>query len=253
MARQKLGQHFLNDQSVLERITKYACDKGAPLVTEIGPGKGALTEHLLRRAAKVTAIEIDSDLVIYLRHQFPKLNLIHADALKADLGDTGPLTGNLPYSVATPLISRVLRLRRPATFLIQKEVAERITAKPCTRDYGYFSIECQLFSVAEYLFTVRPGSFRPPPKVDSAVIQLTPRESLEVQDPEPFLSFVSRCFHHKRKTLRNNLADLMPASEPEANLRAEQLTLPQFADLYRRLSSRDQSADPIEVPSEIVP
>ena len=208
-------------------------------MTEIGPGKGALTEHLLRRAAKVTAIELDSDLAAYLKHQFPKLNLIHADALKADLGDNGPITGNLPYSVATPLISRVLRLRRPATFLIQKEVAERITAKPCTRDYGYFSIECQLFAEPEYLFTVRPGSFRPPPKVDSALIRLTPREVLEVQDPEPFLSFVSRCFRHKRKTLRNNLADIMPADAPEANLRGEQLTLTQFADLFGRISARD--------------
>lgn len=220
-------------------------------MTEIGPGKGALTEHLLRRAHRVIAIELDADLVAYLRHQFPKLHLVHADALKADLGDTGPITGNLPYSVATPLISRVLRLRRPATFLIQKEVAERITAQPCTREYGYFSVECQLFAQPEYLFTVRPGSFRPPPKVDSAVIRLSPREALAVAEPEPFLSFVSRCFQHKRKTLRNNVPDLLTTADPEVSQRAEQLTLSQFVELFQRVSARHQSADPVEVAGEI--
>jgi 16S rRNA (adenine1518-N6/adenine1519-N6)-dimethyltransferase len=155
--------------------------------------------------------------------------------LTADLGDSGPIAGNLPYYVATPIVSRVLRLQRPATFLIQKEVAERITAQPNTRDYGYFSVECQLFANVEYLFTVKSGSFRPPPKVDSAAIRLIPRAHPEASDPEAFLSFVSRAFRQKRKTLRNNLSSLTKENFPESGQRAEQLSLPQFADLFRRL------------------
>jgi 16S rRNA (adenine1518-N6/adenine1519-N6)-dimethyltransferase len=232
LARQKLGQHFLADQSVLRRIAVAACARYEPIVTEIGPGKGALTEFLLERAKHVVAVELDPELADHLANRFPQVELIRGDALHADLGTSGPVAGNLPYYVATPLISRVLRLGRVGTFLIQKEVAERITAGKGSRDYGYFSVECQFFATAEYLFTVKPGSFRPPPKVDSAVIRLTPRPVREVADAEGFLRFVSRCFQHKRKTLRNNLG---MTDFPESSLRAEQLTVAGFADLYQRL------------------
>jgi 16S rRNA (adenine1518-N6/adenine1519-N6)-dimethyltransferase len=232
LARQKLGQHFLADQSVLRRIAVAACSRDEPLVTEIGPGKGALTEFLLERAKHVVAVELDPELADHLATRFPQVELIRGDALHADLGTSGPVAGNLPYYVATPLISRVLRLGRVGTFLIQKEVAERITAGKGSRDYGYFSVECQFFATAEYLFTVKPGSFRPPPKVDSAVIRLTPRAVREVEDAEGFLRFVGRCFQHKRKTLRNNLG---MTDFPESGLRAEQLTVAEFADLYQRL------------------
>ncbi len=201
-------------------------------MTEIGPGKGALTEFLLQRARHVRAIELDPELADHLAVRFPEVELIRGDALQADLGAVGPVAGNLPYYVATPIISRVLRLGRVGTFLIQKEVAERITAGKGSRDYGYFSVECQFFATAEYLFTVHPGSFRPPPKVDSAVIRLTPRTVREVEDGEAFLRFVSRCFQHKRKTLRNNLG---MTDFPESGLRAEQLTVGEFADLFKRL------------------
>ncbi len=236
MARQKLGQHFLADQSVLRRIAVAACSAGEPLVTEIGPGKGALTEYLLERAARVVAIELDPELADHLSARFPQVDLIRGDALHADLGTVGPIAGNLPYYVATPIMSRVLRLGRVGTFLIQKEVAERMTAGKGSRDYGYYSVECQFFATVEYLFTVKPGSFRPPPKVDSAVIRITPRPALEVGDPEAFLRFVGRCFQHKRKTLRNNLG---VGDFPEAGLRAEQLTVAEFADLYKRLVPSD--------------
>ena len=232
MARQKLGQHFLADQSVLRRIAVAACAQDEPVVTEIGPGKGALTEFLLQRAKHVAAVELDPELADHLAARFPQVELIRGDALQADLGQTGPVVGNLPYYVATPIISRVLRLGRVGTFLIQKEVAERITAVQGNREYGYFSVECQFFATVEYLFTVKPGSFRPPPKVDSAMIRLTPRPVREVRNSEGFLSFVSRCFQHKRKTLRNNLGI---TDFPESGMRAEQLTVAEFADLYRRL------------------
>jgi 16S rRNA (adenine1518-N6/adenine1519-N6)-dimethyltransferase len=123
-----------------------------------------------------------------------------------------------------------------AVFLIQKEVAERITAKPGTRDYGYFSVECQFLAQPEYLFTVAPGAFRPQPKVDSAVIRLTPRAERAPVDAEGFLAFVSICFRHKRKTLGNNLREAY-GPHPELSRRAEQLSVEEFVELYRLMGA----------------
>ena len=150
------------------------------------------------------------------------------------------LTGNLPYYVATPIISRFVLSPQPfshAVFLIQKEVAERITAKPGTRDFGYFSVECQLLADVQYLFSVAPGAFRPAPKVDSAVIRLTPRSPIAVEKVEGFLQFASRCFRQKRKTLRNNLAGSyqLPAL-PQLSQRAEQLSVAELIELYAAVS-----------------
>jgi 16S rRNA (adenine1518-N6/adenine1519-N6)-dimethyltransferase len=172
------------------------------------------------------------------------LEVIEGNALDVDWSQWGPgvLAGNLPYYIATPLISKYLHnpgLLNHAVFLIQKEVAERITAKPGNREYGYLSVECQLFAEVEYLFSVPPGAFQPPPKVDSAVIRLTPRQDLAVNDPDGFLKFASVCFRQKRKTLRNNLAAAWPPeayeSRPEISKRAEQLTLSEFVALYDHL------------------
>ena len=245
MARQKLGQHFLSSPGILERIAVAACPPGQPLVIEIGPGKGALTEHLLARAERVVAIEIDPAMVEHLRRTFagePRLEIVEADALTVDLASWGPaaVTGNLPYYVATPILERAAAWG--GVFLIQKEVAERVTARPGSKAYGYFSVLIALFADSEMLFTVKPGAFRPPPKVDSAVIRLRPHRrasQLGIGDARKFLEFVSACFRQKRKTLRNNLTGVKVQqsidSLPEAGLRAEQLTLEQFADLYRRV------------------
>ena len=245
MARQKLGQHFLSSSGILERIAAAACPPGQPLVIEIGPGKGALTEHLLARAQRVVAVEIDPAMVEHLRHAFagePRLEIVEADALQIDLARWGPaaVTGNLPYYVATPILERAAGTG--GVFLIQKEVAERVTARPGSKAYGYFTVRIALFADSELLFTVKPGAFRPPPKVDSAVIRLGPHAraaELGIDDPAKFLDFVSACFRQKRKTLRNNLTDMNLQQSidelPEAGQRAEQLTLEQFADLYRRV------------------
>jgi 16S rRNA (adenine1518-N6/adenine1519-N6)-dimethyltransferase len=245
MARQKLGQHFLSSPGVLERIAVGACPPGQSLVIEIGPGKGALTRHLLARAKRVVAIEIDPAMVEHLRRAFPgepRLEIVEADALQVDFTRWGPaaITGNLPYYVATPILERVAA--SGGVFLIQKEVAERVTARPGSKAYGYFSVLIALLAESEMLFTVKPGAFRPPPKVDSAVIRLRPQRraaELGIDDPRKFLEFVSACFRQKRKTLRNNLTgmNLQQSIEemPEAGKRAEQLTLEQFADLYRRV------------------
>ncbi len=212
---------------------------------EIGPGRGALTEKLLRRAARVVAIEIDATLVEHLRTRFagePRLEIVHADVLATDLAKWGraPIAGNLPYYITSPILEKVVRLDVPRiVFLIQKEVAERLIATPCHREYGYLTLQTALFAGTQLLFEVKPGSFRPPPQVDSAVVLLTPHlRDLGVGDREAFRRFLGQCFRQKRKTLRNNLAGVygkeMIDAWPEAGLRAEQITLQQFAEMYRR-------------------
>ena len=248
MSRQRLGQHFLVKGSILERIAAAACPQREPLVVEIGPGKGALTERLLARADRVVAIELDEELAERLRQRFPeRLEVVSADVLDTDLKQWGPAVaaGNLPYYISTAILSRVLApgsLLSRGVFLVQKEVAERITARPGSRDYGYLSVEAQLYADVRMLFEVRPPAFHPPPKVDSTLIGFALHSragELGIDAPDEFLKFVRLCFQHKRKTIRNNLAEDYGADRvgalPEASQRAEQLSLLQFADMYRRL------------------
>jgi 16S rRNA (adenine1518-N6/adenine1519-N6)-dimethyltransferase len=242
----RLGQHFLIKASILERIAAAACPEHEHLVVEIGPGRGALTAKLLQRADRVDAIELDSYLAAHLRQKFAhdaRLEVVEGDVLVVDLARWAgaPIVGNLPYYITSPIIERVIRLRPPrAVFLIQKEVAERLTARPGQREYGFLTVQTQFFADVRLLFEVKPGAFHPPPKVDSAVVLLAPKEpGPAVADPTAFLQFVGRCFHQKRKTLRNNLApvygkDVVDAW-PEAGLRAEQLTLGQFVEMYQRV------------------
>jgi 16S rRNA (adenine1518-N6/adenine1519-N6)-dimethyltransferase len=248
VARQKLGQHFLTQGSILERIAAAACPSREPLVVEIGPGKGALTERLLNRADRVVAIELDSELAAKLRERFPALEVVEADVMETSLNQWGPavVAGNLPYYISTAIVSRALApasLLGRGVFLVQKEVAERITARPGSRDFGYLSVESQFHANVRKLFDVAPGAFRPPPKVDSTVIayELRPRSAeLGVADDAAFLGFVRQCFRQKRKTIRNNLAGTRAAEaisgRPEASMRAEQLSVEQFAELWNRVA-----------------
>jgi len=243
VARQRLGQHFLIKGSVLERIARAACPAPQPLVIEIGPGRGALTAKLLERAARVVAIEIDPDLAGHLRQRFAgdrRLEVVEADVLSVDLAHWGPapIAGNLPYYITSPILERALRLRPPrAVFLLQKEVARRLVARPGSRDYGYLTVATGLFANPKLLCEVPPAAFRPPPKVDSAVVEFSPCFPA-MPDAEAFLEFVAQCFRHKRKTIRNNLAVVygkdVVESWPEAALRAEQLSLPQLEEMWRR-------------------
>ena len=243
----RLGQHFLARTSVLQRIAAAAVPSADLPVLEIGPGRGALTQFLIPAASRVIAIEVDQVLVHYLQQKFrgeDKFTVVHADVLEADLAQWGPVSvaGNLPYYITSPIVERVLALGPlllNAVFLVQKEVAERITASPGSRDYGYLTVSCQVVAEAKYLVTVPPEAFRPPPKVDSAVVQLVPRTQPLASDVAGFLQFASACFTQKRKTLRNNLSgpygkELVDA-QPEAGLRAEQLSVEQLASLYARL------------------
>lgn len=194
------------------------------------------------------AIEIDPVLVQYLRSKFracATVEIVEGDILKTDLPADAPIVvaGNLPYYIASPIIEKVLSLGpllERAVFLVQKEVAERLTASPGSRDYGYLSVQTQVLSQAELLFTVAASAFRPPPKVDSAVVRLNPRAALPMPEIRPFLQFASRAFHQKRKTLRNNL--LGPYDKalldgiPETRRRAEQLSLDELVALWRSLT-----------------
>ncbi|HJT88083.1 MAG TPA: 16S rRNA (adenine(1518)-N(6)/adenine(1519)-N(6))-dimethyltransferase RsmA [Bryobacteraceae bacterium] len=247
MPRQKLGQHFLVRSSVAERIAAAACPTFEPLVIEIGPGRGALTAKLLRRAARVIAIEVDPFLAGHLRQKFAgdaRLEIVQADVLDTSLSQWGPVpvVGNLPYYITSPILQKVIRLNMPrAVFLIQKEVAERLTAHPGERAYGYLTVETAIFAEARFRFAVPAAAFYPPPKVESAVVSLLPQQrDFGIQDQELFLAFLGECFRHKRKTIRNNLGEIYGKERigawPEAGLRAEQISLEQFAAMYRRLS-----------------
>jgi 16S rRNA (adenine1518-N6/adenine1519-N6)-dimethyltransferase len=239
---QRLGQHFLVKGSILERIAAAACPDHVELVVEIGPGRGALTEKLLPRASRVIAIELDPDLVEHLRARFDqRLEVIHQDVLAADFAHWpgAPIVGNLPYYITSPILEKVVRMKYSrAVFLMQKEVAERLTAAPGSRDYGFLTVQTAVYARARLLFGVKPSAFHPPPKVDSAVVLLEPRPPA-VADPEGFVAFAGACFRQKRKTLRNNLAGLYGKDAvdtlPEAGLRAEQLPLEQLVDVFERL------------------
>ena len=207
-----------------------------------------MTRYLLDRAAAVTAIELDRELAARLREEWahePRFRLIEGDALDIDFTATGATTlaGNLPYYVATAIITKYLENPGPlrqGVFLIQKEVAQRITAKPGTRDFGYLAVECQSQAEAQYLFSVPPGAFRPPPKVDSAVIRLKPLPRRP--DVTEFLEFASACFRQKRKTLRNNLAGRYPKETLNSlevlSRRAEELSVEELEQLFRTIGPR---------------
>jgi 16S rRNA (adenine1518-N6/adenine1519-N6)-dimethyltransferase len=215
-------------------------------VIEIGPGRGALTRHLLTRTDELHAIELDPNLVNYLERHFAgesRLHLHQADVLATDLEQWGQATvaGNLPYYITSPIIEKFLDLDHrfeTGVFLMQWEVAQRLLARPGTRDYAYLTVATQLVCEAEMVCRVPAGAFSPPPKVESGAVRLR-RRPVVPEDRKELLQFVGRCFAHKRKNLRNNLRAFYSSAIdalPEASLRAEQLTLEQFRALYVRLS-----------------
>lgn len=246
----RLGQHFLTRKSTLDRIADAACGERTPVVIEIGAGRGALTESLLERAEKVIAIELDPVLIHYLRQKFRdaldagRLALVESDILKTDLAGWGPavIAGNLPYYITSPILERLFAAHaswKLAVILVQAEVASRIVARPGSRDYGYLSVMVQVQSQAERLFEVPRTSFRPPPKVDSAVVRLEPRKP-DIGDLQLFLKFAGNCFRYKRKTLRNNLAGLYDRTLVESLVgpkdRAEALSVAELARLFGALT-----------------
>lgn len=253
--RKSLGQHFLNDRRILERIADALELRGDETLLEIGPGRGSLTEVLAPRAKRLVLIEYDRALAELLRKRFaskPSVEVIEADVLKVDLAGAagGPykLVGNVPYYITTPILFHALTIPRPsrAVYLVQREVADRIVAAPGSKEYGALSVNVQAVASAKSLFRVAPGSFQPPPKVESAVVRIEPRPDPAIAPDEEaaFRRFVIDAFGMRRKQMQRILRSLwnLGAEESEAILtaagldpaaRPETLSPEQFATLLR--------------------
>jgi 16S rRNA (adenine1518-N6/adenine1519-N6)-dimethyltransferase len=260
--RPKLGQHFLRDASYRRRITEALAILPDDLAVEIGPGRGAMTELLAARARRVVAIEIDPDLVEGLREKLgadPRIEILPANILATDLVALCRrhevaqcfVFGNLPYYITSPILHHLFSFVssvRGMALLVQREVAQRLTAQPGSRAYGYLSVLAQFHSRPRMVLEVPPGAFSPPPKVRSALVdfRMIPAfpEGTPFQ-PKKFLEFVKGCFAQKRKTLLNNLEGEYSRVRVEGGIaqlglphaaRAEQLSIPQLVSLFRHLA-----------------
>ena len=251
--RKRFGQNFLHDPAVIQRIVDAIHPVPGQALVEIGPGEGALSRELLPRLGALDVVELDRDLVPRLQSTcegLGELRIHQADALQFDFCQLSPgpgqlrVVGNLPYNISTPLLFHLLdnsACIRDMHFMLQKEVVERITARPGSGQYGRLSVMLQYHCATEMLFTVGPGAFRPAPKVESAVVRLTPHASPPVEtDPEKLARLVRAAFAQRRKTLRNNLRGLLDTAAIEAagidpGLRPERLSLEDFARLANAL------------------
>ncbi|HKK06001.1 MAG TPA: 16S rRNA (adenine(1518)-N(6)/adenine(1519)-N(6))-dimethyltransferase RsmA [Gammaproteobacteria bacterium] len=261
--RKRFGQNFLHDGRVIERLLGAIAPRPGQRLVEIGPGLGALTAVLLPRLGSMDVVELDRDLLPHLESAcagLGELRVHQADALTFDFcslasgpGASGPgaerlrVVGNLPYNISTPLLFHLidqLACIHDMHFMLQKEVVDRLAAEPGSGAYGRLSVMVQYHCRVEKLFGVGPGAFRPPPKVDSAVVRLVPHPSppVTVDDPAALSRVVARAFGQRRKTLRNALKDTLDAAAIEAagidpGWRAERLTLTQFAALANALAA----------------
>lgn len=246
--RKRYGQHFLHDRGVIARIVAAVDPQPGDAMVEVGPGTGALTGPLLGRVARLEAIEIDRDLAARLEAEHPRLALHRGDVLKFDfaqLPDRLRVVGNLPYNVSTPVLFRLVEVAdrlRDAYFMLQREVVDRMVAAPSTPEYGRLSVMLQYRFEMRKLFDVKPGAFRPPPKVDSAVVRLVPRPAatLLVRDRAALARVVTAAFTKRRKQLRNALAGLVDEDGLRAlgidpRLRPENLAVAQYAAIANAL------------------
>lgn len=245
--RKRFGQHFLHDTNVIERIAAAIAPQPGDTLVEIGPGEGALTAALLARLPRMHAVELDRDLVPRLRARFgDALDVHQADALRFDFAALAPpeglrVAGNLPYNISTPLIFHLLvsaACIRDMTFLLQLEVVERLAAAPGSKRYGRLSVMVQYRCRVDALFRVGPGAFRPPPKVDSAVVRLQPHAELPhpARDEALLARLVAQAFSQRRKTLGRALKGLLDAQDIAAagvdpGRRAETLSVAEFVAL----------------------
>jgi len=249
-AKKSLGQHFLVDSHTIARIVAAIRPEAGDTMVEIGPGPGALTRPLLDKLPHLQVVEIDREMVARLHESFPaeRLTIHQADALAFDFsqfGDNLRVVGNLPYNISSPLLFHLAGYAgqiRDLCFMLQKEVVDRMAAAPDTPDYGRLSVMLQARFRVEKLFVVPPGAFRPPPKVDSAIVRLypLPPEAVPYRDARVFADVVARAFGQRRKTLRNTLKGLVDAALFEELgidpiRRGETLSVAEFARLANRL------------------
>jgi len=245
-AKKHLGQHFLKDETIAKKIADTLTLKNYNKVLEIGPGMGVLTKYLLDKKVDTYVIEIDSESVEYLSTHYLKLSnrIIEQDFLKYNINEIlnqepFAIIGNFPYNISTQIVFKALEMKAQIpefSGMFQKEVAERICAKHGNKTYGILSVLAQAFYHAEYLFTVSPNVFNPPPKVDSGVMRLTRKEDYSLPCNEKlFYRVVKTGFQQRRKTLRNSLKSLGLTDETRAlkvfNMRPEQLSVQEFIDL----------------------
>ena len=262
-AKPKLGQNFLRDPKAIQRIAASLGDISNRTVVEIGPGRGAITEHLAAQAKHLIAIELDRELAWTLQERFspergfPNVTVVRRDVLEFDFAaaekDAGQsllVVGNLPYYITSPILLRLAARAAAldqAVLMVQREVADRVTARPGSRDYGLLSVTLQLYGPTEPLFTLPPEAFNPPPEVHSTVFRwsFAPRFSELAIEEAPFILFLKQSFAQKRKTLSNNLraagkspesiAAAFTAAKTPLQVRAEALSVEELAAIWRAL------------------
>lgn len=247
-----LGQHFLKDENIAEKIANTLSFKGYKNVLEIGPGMGVLTKYLIEKPIEVVAMDLDSESITYLIETYPNQNLqiLEADFLKSDgadiFGDEQyAITGNFPYNISTQIVFKAIENRDQVpefSGMFQKEVAQRICAKEGNKTYGILSVLTQAFFEAEYLFTVKPSVFNPPPKVDSGVLRLVRKENYDLPCDEKLLfKVVKTGFQQRRKTLRNSLKSFNLSDKLKEDSifgqRPEQLSVAQFISLTQKIAT----------------
>lgn len=249
--KKHLGQHFLTDLSIAQKIANTLTGNGYNQVLEIGPGMGVLTDFLLEKPFEISVIEIDRESVAYLENNYPKLQnrIFSADFLKLKLEDyfkeeQVAIIGNFPYNISTQIIFKALENKHQIPELsgmFQKEVAQRIAAGPGSKTYGILSVLAQAFYDIEYLFTVPPTVFNPPPKVESGVIRLIRKDNFDLAvDEKLFFSVVKTAFNQRRKTLRNSLKTFNLSDKLREDVifaqRPEQLSVSQFVALTKSIA-----------------
>lgn len=244
--KKHLGQHFLKDVSIAKKIADTLTLEGYDIVLEIGPGMGVLTDYIIQKPIETHLIEVDDESVTYLKVHYPQLayRIYQEDVLKCDfskLFGNKPfaMIGNYPYNISSQIVFKMLNFRQQIpefSGMFQKEVAQRICEQPGCKTYGILSVLVQAFYKAEYLFTVPPSVFNPPPRVDSGVLRLTRKSNIKLTcDETLFFSVVKMAFQQRRKTLRNSLKALNLSDNLKANAifdkRPEQVSVQSFIEL----------------------